>query len=67
MKANSEPKNVKERIGNLIDADVETHEFEPDRSPPELGIGTERVAFAASNGVANVAASDGWDIEIELK
>ena len=59
---------VENRIGDLIDADVEPQEFEPARSIAErLGLGAERVAFAAGNGVANVAMSDGRDIEIELK
>jgi len=41
--------DVGDRIRGLIDADVETHEFEPDRSIAErLGIGAERVAFAAA-------------------
>jgi len=60
--------DVENRIGDLIDTAVETQEFEPDRSIAErLGIGAERVAFAAGNGVANVAMSDGRDIEIELR
>ncbi|MEA1931637.1 MAG: signal peptide peptidase SppA [Euryarchaeota archaeon] len=60
--------DVENRIGDLIDSDVETQEFEPDRSIAErLGLGAERVAFAAGNGVANVAVSDGRDIEIELR
>jgi len=60
--------DVEDRISDLIDADVETHEFEPDRSIAErLGIGAERVAFAAGNGVANVAVNDGGDIDIKLE
>jgi protease-4 len=60
--------DVEDRISDLIDAEVETHEFEPDRSVAErLGLGAERVAFAAGNGVANVAGSDGSDIEVELR
>ncbi len=60
--------DVEDRISELIDADVDTHEFEPDRSLAErLGIGAERVAFAAGNGLASVAANDGADLDIELK
>jgi len=60
--------DVEDRIGDLIDAEVETHEFEPDRSVAErLGLGAERVAFAAGNGVANVAVGDGSDLDIKLK
>ncbi len=60
--------DVENRISDLIKADVETHEFEPDRSiAKRLGIGAERVAFAAGNGVANVAASDGRDIDVKLE
>ena len=60
--------DVEDRIGDLIDADVETREFEPDRSVAErLGLGAERVAFAAGNGVANVGMSDGGDLDIELR
>jgi len=33
----------------------------------QLDIVAERVAFAASNGVANIAVSDSSDIEIDLK
>lgn len=60
--------DVEDRIGDLIDAKVETHVFEPDRSFAErLGLGAERVAFAAGNGVANVAVGDGSDLDIEFK
>jgi len=42
--------------------------FEPDLSIAEqLSLGAERVAFTASNGVANVALNDGRDIDIRLK
>jgi len=58
--------DIEDRISDLIDADVETHEFEPDRSIAErVGIGAERVAFAAGNGVANIDTSDGRDINIK--
>lgn len=60
--------DVEARIGELIGADVEVHEFEPERSLADrLSLGAERVAFAAGNGVANLAATDGSDINIELK
>ena len=60
--------DIEDRIGDLIDAEVETHEFEPDRSVAErLGLGAERVAFATGNGVANVAVGDGSDLDIKLK
>ena len=60
--------DVEDRIADLLDSEIKTHEFEPDRSIAErLGLGAERVAFAAGNGVANVAMSDGRDIEIELR
>lgn len=60
--------DVEDRISDLIDAKVETHVFEPDRSFAErLGLGAERVAFAAGNGVANVAVGDGSDLDIEFK
>lgn len=60
--------DVEDRIANLLDSDVETQEFEPDRRIVErLGLGAERVAFAAGNGVANVVMSDGSDLKIELK
>jgi len=60
--------DVEDRISELIDADVETQTFEPQRSFAErLGLGAERVAFAAGNGVASVAMNDGGDIDIKLK
>lgn len=60
--------DVEDRIADLLDSDVETQEFEPDRRIVErLGLGAERVAFAAGNGVANVVMSDGSDLKIELK
>jgi len=33
----------------------------------QLGIGVERVAFAAGNGVANAAVSDCRDVDIKLE
>ena len=60
--------DVEQRIGELLDADVETQTFEPDRSIAErLGFGAERVAFAAGNGIATVVRGDGSDIDIELQ
>jgi len=59
---------VEDRLSDLLGTDVEAREFEPDRSLAErLGLGAERVAFAAGNGVASVAVNDGREIDIELK
>jgi len=33
----------------------------------DVGLGAERVAFAAGNGLASVAVSDGRDNDIKLK
>ena len=60
--------DVEDRIGELIDADPQSREFEPDRSFAErLGIGAERVAFAGGNGIASVVAGDGSDLDVKLK
>ena len=60
--------DVEDRISELIDTDIETHAFEPKRSLAErVGLGAERVAFAAGNGLASVAVSDGTGLDIELK
>ena len=61
--------DVEARIGELIDADPQSREFEPDRSFAErLGIGAERVAFAGGNGIASIVApGDGSDLDVKLK
>ena len=60
--------DVEDRLGDLIDAEPEVREFTPDRGLAErLGIGAERVAFAAGNGVASVFASEGGDVDVELR
>ncbi len=60
--------DVEDRIAEAIDADVELREFTPDRGLVDrLGIGAERVAFAAGNGVASVFAGDGRDVEVEFR
>ncbi len=60
--------DVEARIAEEIDVDVDVKEFTPERGLAErLGIGAERVAFAAGNGVASVFAGDGRDVEVELR
>ncbi len=60
--------DVEDRLGERIDADVEIREFTPERGLADrLGIGAERVAFAAGNGAASVFSGDGRDVEIELR
>ncbi|WP_144799542.1 signal peptide peptidase SppA [Halorubrum depositum] len=60
--------DVEDRLGELIDAEPEVREFTPDRGLAErLGIGAERVAFAAGSGVASVFASEGGDVDVELR
>jgi len=60
--------DVEDRLEDLIDAEPEIREFTPDRGLAErLGIGAERVAFAAGNGVASVFATDGGDVDVELR
>jgi len=60
--------DVEDRLGDLIDAEPEVREFTPDRGLAErLGIGAERVAFAAGNGVASVFTSEGGDVDVELR
>ncbi|MFC5135741.1 MULTISPECIES: signal peptide peptidase SppA [Haloferacaceae] len=60
--------DVEERIAEELDDDVGVKEFTPDRGLVErLGIGAERVAFAAGNGVASVFAGDGRDLEVEFR
>ena len=60
--------DVEERLESLLGAEPEVREFTPERGLAErLGLGAERVAFAAGNGVASVFASEGGDIDVELR
>ncbi|MFW5917637.1 MAG: signal peptide peptidase SppA [Halorubrum sp.] len=60
--------DVERRVGSLIGAEPEVSEFTPDRGLAErLGIGAERVAFAAGSGVASVFADEGGDVDVELR
>jgi protease-4 len=60
--------DVEERLEALIDAEPEVREFTPERGLAErLGIGTERVAFAAGSGVASVFTNEGGDVDVELR
>jgi len=60
--------DVEDRIGERIGDEVELEEFAPDRGLVErLGIGAERVAFAAGSGVASVFAGDGRDVDVEFR
>ena len=60
--------DVEARLADLIGEDVELREFTPERGLAErIGIGAERVAFAAGSGVASVVTRDGGDIDVELR
>ena len=60
--------DVEDRLESLLGAEPEVHEFTPERGLAErLGLGAERVAFAAGNGVASVFASEGGDVDVELR
>ncbi len=60
--------DVEDRLADLMDVEPEIREFTPERGLAErLGIGAERVAFAAGNGVASVFANDGGDVDVELR
>jgi protease-4 len=60
--------DVEDRLEALIDAEPEVREFTPERGLAErLGIGAERVAFAAGSGVASVFATEGGDVDVELR
>ena len=60
--------DVEDRLESLLGAEPEVREFTPERGLAErLGLGAERVAFAAGNGVASVFASEGGDIDVELR
>jgi protease-4 len=60
--------DVEARLADLLGAEPEVREFTPDRGLAErLGIGAERVAFAAGNGAASVFGGSGGDIDVELR
>jgi len=60
--------DVEERLEALIDAEPEVREFTPARGLAErLGLGAERVAFAAGNGVASVFTNEGGDVNVEFR
>ncbi len=60
--------DVEDRLAELLGAEPSVREFAPDRGLAErLGIGAERVAFAAGSGVASVFADDGGDLDVELR
>ena len=60
--------DVEDRLESLLGAEPEVREFTPERGLAErLGLGAERVAFAAGNGVASVFASEGGDVDVELR
>ena len=60
--------DVESRIEDAIGETVAVREFTPERGlVGRLGIGAERVAFAAGSGVASVFAGDGRDVDIELR
>ena len=60
--------DVEDRLESLLGAVPEIREFTPDRGLAErLGLGAERVAFAAGNGVASVFADEGGDVDVELR
>ena len=60
--------DVEDRLAELIGTEPEIREFTPERGIAErLGIGAERVAFAAGSGVASVFTSEGGDVDVELR
>ncbi|MUW15266.1 signal peptide peptidase SppA [Halorubrum sp. CBA1125] len=60
--------DVEARLADLLGEEPEVREFEPERGLAErLGIGAERVAFAAGSGVASVFADEGGDLDVELR
>ena len=59
---------IKERIEEVLGIEPELHEFEPSRGVTErLGLGAERVAAAAGNGIASVVAGGDGELDIRLK
>ncbi|QWC19654.1 signal peptide peptidase SppA [Halorubrum sp. 2020YC2] len=60
--------DVEDRLADLLGAEPEVREFSPERGLAErLGIGAERVAFAAGSGVSDAFVDDGGDIDVELR
>ena len=60
--------DVEERLAERLDTAPSIREFTPERGLAErLGLGAERVAFAAGSGVASVFADEGGDIDVELR
>ena len=60
--------DVEARIEDAIDEEVAVREFTPERGLVDrLGIGAERVAFAACSGAASVVAGDGRDLDVEFR
>ncbi|OYR84151.1 signal peptide peptidase SppA, partial [Halorubrum sp. E3] len=60
--------DVEDRLADLLGTEPAVREFTPDRGLAErLGIGAERVAFAAGSGVSDAFVDDGGDIDVELR
>jgi protease-4 len=60
--------DVEAQIEDAIGEEVTVREFTPERGLVDrLGIGAERIAFAAGNGAASVFAGDGRDVDVELR
>ncbi|MGM0447550.1 MAG: signal peptide peptidase SppA [Methanobacteriota archaeon] len=60
--------DVEDRLADLLGADPEVREFTPERGLAErLGIGAERVAFAAGSGVSDAFVDEGGDIDVEFR
>ena len=60
--------DVEARIEDAIGETVAVREFTPERGLVDrLGIGAERIAFAAGSGAASVFAGDGRDVDVELR
>ncbi|WP_256403037.1 signal peptide peptidase SppA [Halorubrum salinum] len=60
--------DVESRVESLIGSEPEIREFEPERGIAErLGLGAQRVAFAAGSGAASVFTGEGGDVDVELR
>jgi len=60
--------DVEDRLSELLDTDIEVREMEPQRGLAErLGLGAERLAFAAGTGAASVFSGSGGDVDVELR